>query len=110
MRRVAALALALFVASSLSGTAAGEAAEAGRGRRVAVIEFLQNRYELTAPEAERRLEIEAAAGQLNQRLVAERPNTFAGLWLNVTPGPTTVTAAFTEVTPELDEDLRGGFE
>lgn len=59
----------------------------------ASIGYLRERYGVSATEAARRLALQEFSGPLADRLAADQPDTYAGMWLDQTAGGVLVVAA-----------------
>lgn len=115
MRRILAIVGAVVALSALPVAAtelppSDEPGHSQRSPEADLIEFLRERFGFSEDGARERLEIERAAGRLNQAVDGLWPETFAGMWLNTTGAFTTVTAAFTADLPARLDDLRSRFE
>ncbi|MFG2057657.1 trypsin-like serine protease [Micromonospora sp. NPDC048930] len=59
----------------------------------ASIAYLRERYDVSATEAARRLALQEFSGPLADRLAADQPDAYAGMWLDQTAGGVLVVAA-----------------
>lgn len=93
---VGAVLTALLTFSILpSSSGASETGGTDKERNPDDVAWLAQDLEISEDEARWRMDVEVAAGELQAQLLAQWPDSLAGMWLS-TEGPTTLTVAFTE--------------